>query len=1283
MASLIFGNIGSSLLGPIGGFIGSAIGSYIDNLLFAPKPEDIHGPRLEDLTGVSADPGVAIPIVYGADRLPGIVVHTTDLIETVHKEELGGKGGPTQDSYTYTYHVDIDYMLCEGPIMGVARIWSDGRLIRGTEYQLDLDTEENFEKIGGIPYSDWYGEDSYDPIFTPWTYDPTYIPTIGDELFTWSYAEGFQEVTLAEAERLLAETTTVVYSYDSDSEKYLPIPASHAYTGERLEGEGAISVHTQTTQLPTISESAGSSGASFSGTLLTYDTVANPFFEPSPTDPLPLVAPANTTILTRSASLSVSANIKMDGNGGIFGADTGHNSVVTASLSMTGVGLGEPVASESITVNTPSVDSAINRPPPNPPTGTINLELGGDVFSGGYTSIDYSVGATRGLTLWDYTVTVESSLTQTITVQENTPPIRDFPDYYNFYDAINDFSPKSVFQFSGPEGVAFYPGTDDQISDPTMELHAPDPDCGVPAYIGRAHIVLQRFELEDFGNRIPNLTFEVVQSDNTRIRDVITDLMRRAEIDPELYDIRELPEVDVPSYVLGYTIGTVTSYRAAMEPLLEAYEIDSAEIGDKIVFRPKRRAVDHTIDYNDLAAKESGSSPEPPLRLALRDPIEMPVSLDVRFKDPEREYQPSTSRFARQNAPGTQSSMIELPVVRQPHIMKMFTRDKIRDLWLERVSASWALPPKYTYISPSDIVKIINSPEGKSDYTLKVVQSSRRDDGIVEFEGARQAPDIYVPLSNELENNGTQMGLVNEQTVINRLTFTRHYQLNLPALRIQDNSPGYYFALTGSAASWPGGTLYQLVGLTWEEIIATPAGARAGQVSSFSSNFNKTNQLFEIDFDSTVTVRLFNPAEQLSSVNDDQFLRLTNIAVIGNEIVGFKNATSLGSGLWRLDTFLRARLDTHDHANEHRNAEIFMILDANEMENISVDISELGITEQYGSVTFGGGLPETDSARSFAVTDNRLKPFSPVMLQLLEEPIPADGSALTASYPVTLVNGDAETGDFTGWTAGNAAYPIVTTGGGGDVPTPYEGTYMFEGGPTGGTSTDAEMRQTLSVLASDAEKIDFGLLYINFNWFTMSDTGGIDDQIKLRVEFLNSSQDVIGRCESPAEDFDSWTERQYHVTPPVGTRAYTVIFDFITNFGGYNDATVDNITTAVSEGSIGTEMTVTAVDPAVESDTTIIKWIRQNRFNFNLQNNGGDIPNDEAFERYEVDISAPDTSAAILRTFTVDNATSVGYSLAQRTADGFASGDTIQIAVYQISDVVGRGNPAIGEFTCP
>ena len=53
-----------------------------------------------------------------------------------------------------------------------------------------------------------------------------------------------------------------------------------------------------------------------------------------------------------------------------------------------------------------------------------------------------------------------------------------------------------------------YPGSETQMPDPTMEAYL---GVGqVPAYRGQAYAVFTDFPLERFGNRIPNLSFEVV-----------------------------------------------------------------------------------------------------------------------------------------------------------------------------------------------------------------------------------------------------------------------------------------------------------------------------------------------------------------------------------------------------------------------------------------------------------------------------------------------------------------------------------------------------------------------------------------------------------------------------------------------------------------------------------------------------------------------------------------------------------------------------------------------------
>lgn len=127
----IGGAIGGTVLGigaaTIGGFIGSRIGGLIDNLLF---PTKVEGPRLNDLAVQTSSYGRAIPRLYGPEcPVAGNVIWTSGLRETPHKQ---GKGGGPQVT-NFSYDVDMAVLLADrvgqNPIVGVAAIWANGKLI--------------------------------------------------------------------------------------------------------------------------------------------------------------------------------------------------------------------------------------------------------------------------------------------------------------------------------------------------------------------------------------------------------------------------------------------------------------------------------------------------------------------------------------------------------------------------------------------------------------------------------------------------------------------------------------------------------------------------------------------------------------------------------------------------------------------------------------------------------------------------------------------------------------------------------------------------------------------------------------------------------------------------------------------------------------------------------------------------------------------------------------------------------------------------------------------------
>ncbi|RBP84046.1 putative tail protein [Rhodobacter sp. 140A] len=134
----IGGGFGGAILGfsgaTIGGFIGSTIGSAVDSWIvssLAPT-QRIEGARLDSLRITSSTEGAVIPRLYGRMRIGGNIIWATDFREeTKTTTQGGGKGGGGGKVKTteYLYYASFAVALCEGPITGIGRIWADGKPI--------------------------------------------------------------------------------------------------------------------------------------------------------------------------------------------------------------------------------------------------------------------------------------------------------------------------------------------------------------------------------------------------------------------------------------------------------------------------------------------------------------------------------------------------------------------------------------------------------------------------------------------------------------------------------------------------------------------------------------------------------------------------------------------------------------------------------------------------------------------------------------------------------------------------------------------------------------------------------------------------------------------------------------------------------------------------------------------------------------------------------------------------------------------------------------------------
>lgn len=126
MATLVLTVVGGAVGGPIGAAVGAALGRTADRALFRPKGRQ--GPRLAELAVQTSSYATQIPRVFGRMRVAGTVIWATDLVEA-RSTGQGGKGQPSGTAYSYSANFAV--LLSGRPILGVRRIWADGKLLRG------------------------------------------------------------------------------------------------------------------------------------------------------------------------------------------------------------------------------------------------------------------------------------------------------------------------------------------------------------------------------------------------------------------------------------------------------------------------------------------------------------------------------------------------------------------------------------------------------------------------------------------------------------------------------------------------------------------------------------------------------------------------------------------------------------------------------------------------------------------------------------------------------------------------------------------------------------------------------------------------------------------------------------------------------------------------------------------------------------------------------------------------------------------------------------------------
>ena len=517
--------------------------------------------------------------------------------------------------------------------------------------------------------------------------------------------------------------------------------------------------------------------------------------------------------------------------------------------------------------------------------------------------------------------------------------------------------------------LTIYKGTDSQTADSTIS--AEEGAAETPAFLHTAYVVIERLALKDFGNRVPNFSFLVQEPDTvggspgTRtVAEAIGNILDRTAITSSQYNT-DLCE----GCLLGYQVAGPQETSKILEPLLLTFEINVKEVDGVLHFISRGFETEHTISASDLAAHgDDGTLPDA-FVIADTAESELPAEVVVNHVDPGNDYQTGTQRERRSDSLVQTEHVLTLniPVVLSAVEAKKLAFRRLWGEWAERRRVTMHLPVSYVGIEESDI---LNTTYNGETYRTQVIRITRGHNGVLEIESqTKLAATKNIRVSVERPGGGVPPKPYTPPT-------TTLIVKNLPPMQDEHVAqPGYYWTAAPDSLSqeWIGGDLYRSFdGTNFSAIRYAP---RAGTIGTV------TGGLLSAGVDPSTWDRVSKPRVTLthgtlSSATELEVLNGVNHMLIGDEIIGFVNATLISTGVYELDTLLRGRRGTERHMSTHGAPLYVAQLLPNLVDFIPIQISAIGASRSYKAVPSGGTVSDY-AAQTFTPTGATMLPWAP------------------------------------------------------------------------------------------------------------------------------------------------------------------------------------------------------------------------------------------------------------------------------------------------------------------
>jgi hypothetical protein len=455
--------------------------------------------------------------------------------------------------------------------------------------------------------------------------------------------------------------------------------------------------------------------------------------------------------------------------------------------------------------------------------------------------------------------------------------------------------------------------------------------------------------------------------------------LRSGVLVPEDLDLTELAEAEV----VGYSMDRLTTARDALKQLATAFLFDAYESDYMLKFRS--RGSDPITNIPEDWVVRQGE--DGLIKETITQELEMPLRMTVNYYDVERDHQQHTQSAKRKVAPyptmwTAKEDVVELPMSWDADSAKQCADKLLKMAWANRTGYQFNLPWRYLKYDPTDVVTV--TLESGTVYNMRLTDANIGGDFTVEAEAVSENAAAYVSTATGASSEAPPQTLDGDGSAFPIV-------INTPLLRDVDYDTtglSYCYVSAGTnEVSFNGTAVYIDDGIDYQAV-----GVISGQTTSgYAVNALPATTSYESTDEKTVLlVRLSDPSMELESISQDDMLNFEgNSALVGNEVIQFRDAELLPSGEWALTGILRARRGTNYAVRDHSAGEGFLMIDATSVTKFARPPESYVTNRSFKAAPISVSLSDvTPTTASLVPRD--LMPYTPEAVAVTD-----DGTELT------------------------------------------------------------------------------------------------------------------------------------------------------------------------------------------------------------------------------------------------------------------------------------------------